>query len=165
MYTQLVRVARDDPESVLLGFELVLAASTLFGVALTLASPLVSWTALADIGLPIAMVGISVLTVTSLLAASRRIARLVTGRGGLHIESFWRMLEVLFAFLVTGIAALAIQLGQFAQTVPNPRGGGGVLVGLYLAFILSGVGLAVIVCLRGMWRVVDAELQSALSVT
>ncbi|KAB1196535.1 MULTISPECIES: hypothetical protein [Haloferax] len=163
MHSRLVTVARDDPERAVLGFELVLAAATLLGVALTLVSPLVESRSLVDVGLPIAMVSISVLTVTSLLAGSRRIVRLVTGRGGLSIESFWRMLEVMFAFFVAGIVALAIHLGQYAQDVPNPRGGGGVTVGLFLAFVLAGVGLAVIVCLRGMWRVVDAELQSALS--
>ncbi|KAB1188694.1 MULTISPECIES: hypothetical protein [Haloferax] len=162
MHRQLVRVARDDPERVILGVELVLAVSTLLGVALTLLSPVVTSVDLADVGLPIAMVAISVLTVTSLLAASRRIVRLVTGRGGLAIESFWRLLEVLFAFFVAGIAALAIELGQYMQSISNPHGSG-VFVGLFLAFILSGVALAVIVCLRGMWRVVDAELQSALT--
>ncbi|WP_411963155.1 hypothetical protein [Haloferax sp. YSMS24] len=161
MHRQLVRLARDDPERALLGVELVLAAATLLGVGLILASSLVDSEILVDTGLPIVMVAISVLTVTSLLAGARRIVRLVTGRGGLTIESFWRMLEVVFAFFVVGIVALAVQLGQYAQTIPNPRGGG-VFVGLFLAFVLAGIGLAVIVCLRGMWRVVDAEIQSAL---
>ena len=162
MHRQLVRTARDDPERALLGFELVFAVTTLLGTAVMLVSPLVTETNLVDVGLPIATVGILVLTVTALLAGSRRIVRLVTGRGGLSIESFWRMLELLFAFFVAGIVALAVRLGQYAQTIPNPRGGG-VFVGLFFAFVLAGVGLSVIVCLRVMWRVVNAEIQSALT--
>ncbi|KAB1194874.1 hypothetical protein GJR96_14240 [Haloferax sp. MBLA0076] len=144
-----------------LGAELLLAAFVLCGVGLTLVSPLTPSIPLADVGFPTAAVATVLLTVTSLLAGSRRFVRFVTGRGGLEIESFWRMLELMLAFLVAGIVALTIQLGEFALSVPNPRGGG-VFVGLFFALILSGVGLAVIVCLRGMWRVVNAEIQAAL---
>ncbi|AFK18958.1 hypothetical protein E6P09_09235 [Haloferax mediterranei ATCC 33500] len=161
MYDELARLARDDPDRVALGVELVFAAVALLGVAATLVSPTLSAFFLTDLGFQVAAVAIVALTVTSLLAASRRIVRFVTGRGGLSIESFWRLLEVMFAFFVTGIIAFAVQLGQFAPSVPDPRGSS-LFVGLFLAFILAGVGLAVIVCLRGMWLVVNAEIQSAL---
>ncbi|ELZ91336.1 hypothetical protein C440_13519 [Haloferax mucosum ATCC BAA-1512] len=161
MYDDFARLVRDDPDRAVLGVELVFAAVTLVGVAATLVSPTLSAAFLADLGFQIATVAIAALTVVSLLAASRRIVRFVTGRGGLEIESFWRLLEAMFAFFVTGIVAFAAQLGAFDPAGPGPAGGG-VFVGLFYAFILAGVGLAVIVCLRGMWLVVDAEIQSAL---
>ncbi|WP_410764965.1 hypothetical protein [Haloferax sp. DFSO60] len=161
MLRHLADRARANPTVAILSFEVVLAVLTLVGFALILASPVVSNRSLMDLGLPMAMLGICVLTVTSLLAAARRIVRLVTGRGGLAIESFWRMLEVMFALFVIGIVVAAIRLGQYAQSIPNPRGGG-VMVGLFLLFVFAGIGLAVMVCLRAMWRVVSAEIQSAL---
>ncbi|MFK8212787.1 hypothetical protein [Haloferax volcanii] len=161
MYGTLARIARDEPETAILGVESLLAAGVLLGVALTLVSSLAPTLPLAHVGFTLAAAATLLLTAVSLLAASRRIALLLTGRGGLRIETFWRLLELMLAFLVAGIVAFAVQLGEFAPTVPDPRGGG-VFVGLFLAFVLAGVGLAVVVCLRGMWLVVNAELQSAL---
>ncbi|MFC7203994.1 hypothetical protein ACFQJC_10740 [Haloferax namakaokahaiae] len=162
MLRRLIDRARATPSSAILAVEVALAGFVLAGVGLAFASPF-STLPFADIGLRTAAAAITALTITSLLAASYRFVRLVTGRGGIAIESFWRGLELIFALFVTGIVALGVRLGEAVRAAPTTSGdGGSVYVGLFLAFVLAGVGLAVLVCLRAMWRVVNAEIQSAL---
>ncbi|WP_396612934.1 hypothetical protein ACH9L7_06625 [Haloferax sp. S1W] len=161
MHRRLVSHIRSDAGTALFAAEVLLSALVLASVALTLASPFVPSLPLTDVGFSAAAVAILALTGTSLFAASRRIVRFLTGRGGVEMESFWRMLELMLAFFVAGIVAFTLRLGEFSTSVPD-RGNGDIFVGLFFAYVLAGVGLAVIVCLRAMWRVVEAEIQSAL---
>ncbi|ELZ85850.1 hypothetical protein C453_08543 [Haloferax elongans ATCC BAA-1513] len=161
MHSRLVREVRSDVGTALFATEVLLSAVVLVSVGLTLVSPLVPTIPLSDIGFSAAAATILILTGTSLFAASRRIVRFLTGRGGVEMESFWRMLELMLAFFVAGIVAFTFRLGEFSVTVPH-RTGNEVFVGLFFAYVLAGVGLAVIVFLRATWRVVEAEIQSAL---
>ncbi|GGC58935.1 hypothetical protein GCM10007209_21110 [Haloferax sulfurifontis] len=66
MYGTLARIARDEPETAILGVESLLAAGVLLGVALTLVSPLASALPLAHVGFTLAAAATLLLTVVSL---------------------------------------------------------------------------------------------------
>ena len=70
MYGTLARLARDEPETAILGVESLLAAGVLLGVALTLVSSLAPTLPLAHVGFTLAAAATLLLTAVSLVATS-----------------------------------------------------------------------------------------------